>query len=210
MAAATSGTLPAGFELVAGWVPGAEAAELFTHLREVVPWEHKRVLVFGKEHPVPRLTCWFGPSAYSYSGSTNEAHPITSIPALEDLRQHLESFTGASFNSLLANYYRDGRDSMGWHSDDEVELGPSPTIASVSLGAARDFHLRPRGGGPVVRARLGGGDLLVMSGRSQMDWQHSLPKRAASEPRINLTYRLFDPRAPASEGLQLGAEAPAP
>lgn len=176
------------------FVSAAEADSLFDRLRQTVPWEQQEISLFGRRQPVPRLTCWFGSAAYEYSGITNVAHRWT--PDLIDLRRAVEGAAGARFNSCLANYYRNGRDSVGWHSDDEAELGPRPIIASVSLGAVRRFRLRHRRSGTVRDLDLLSGSLLVMWGDCQAEWQHCVPKRLGlAEARINLTFRSFETSA---------------
>ena len=174
--------LPEGFELVRGWLRVPQ---------DIVPpedWRQESVTVFGKTWPVPRMTAWYGTEAYTYSGIRHEA---TELPAkLEAMRRELEGCTGARFNSVLANLYRTGRDSVAWHSDDEPELGVEPVIASVSLGARRTFVIRTRDKADRWKVDLGHGDLLVMRGRSQIDYQHAVPKTAAPVgPRVNLTFR---------------------
>lgn len=174
------------------FLPPAEATALLTHLTADVAWEQRAIRMFGQELPQPRLTAWYGDPAarYTYSGLTWEPRPWTA--ALRDLRQRVEAAAGARFNSVLLNLYRDGRDSMGWHADDEPELGPAPVIASVSLGATRRFRLRPRPGlqHPAQALDLPAGSLLVMGGVTQRHWQHALPKTARPVgPRLNLTFR---------------------
>ncbi|MBF9235849.1 alpha-ketoglutarate-dependent dioxygenase AlkB [Hymenobacter sp. BT683] len=174
------------------FLPAAEADVLLAQLIRDVSWEHRNIRIFGKELPQPRLTAWYGdPDArYSYSGLAWEPRPWTL--ALHSLRQRIETATGTAFNSVLLNYYRDGRDSMGWHSDDEPELGQSPAIASLSLGATRRFRLRPRAGLdlPPFGLDLPTGSLLLMRGPTQQHWQHALPKTARPiGPRLNLTFR---------------------
>ena len=111
------------------------------------------------------------------------------------LRERIERATGARYNSVLANLYRDGNDSNGWHADDEASLGPQPTIASLSLGATRRFLLRHRADGTTVELALEHGSLVVMAGLSQKCWKHTIPKeRRVREPRINLTFRYVVPR----------------
>lgn len=185
--------LPAGFQLIPTFLPATEAAALLTHLTEAVAWEQRSISLFGKTHPQPRLTAWYGdPEArYAYSGLAWEPKPW--LPALADLRQRVEAAAGCRFNSVLLNLYRDGRDSMGWHSDDEPELGPAPTIASLSLGAERRFRLRPRAGMMAAKpfgVDLPHGSLLLMHPPTQAEWQHALPKTARPVgPRLNLTFR---------------------
>ena len=155
-------------------------------------WEQRAIRIFGQEIPQPRLTAWYGDAAarYTYSGLAWE--PRLWTPALLALRQRIETATGAHFNSVLLNHYRHGRDSMGWHADDEPELGPAPTIASLSLGATRRFRLRPRAGlgHPPFGLDLPSGSLLLMRGPTQQHWQHALPKTARPvAARLNLTFR---------------------
>ena len=174
------------------FLPAAEAETLLAQLTAEVVWEQRSIRIFGQEIPQPRLTAWYGtPEArYTYSGLTWEPRPFT--PALLALRQRVAAATTFRFNSVLLNYYRDGRDSMGWHADDEPELGPEPAIASLSLGATRRFRLRPRAGlvHPPFGLDLPSGSLLLMRGPTQQHWQHALPKTARSiGPRLNLTFR---------------------
>jgi alkylated DNA repair dioxygenase AlkB len=178
------------------WLGRDEADALFERLRQEIPWERHRLSMFGREVDSPRLSCWIGDPGtdYIYSRTRFEPRPWTS--SLLVLRERVEAFSGARFNSVLANLYRDGQDSMGWHSDDEPELGPQPVIASVSLGAERRFRLRrklPRG----TRATplglpLAHGSLLCMAGDTQRYYQHDLPKLAGMVgARINLTFRFI-------------------
>ncbi|RAK64652.1 alpha-ketoglutarate-dependent dioxygenase AlkB family protein [Hymenobacter edaphi] len=172
----------------------AAAAALLQALTATAAWRHESITLFGKPVLQPRLTAWHGDAGarYRYSGLLLTPEPWT--PALQALREQVEAATGARFNSVLLNLYRHGQDSMGWHADDEPELGPAPVIASVSLGATRRFRLRPRpGSGPPhapVGLELGSGSLLLMQGPTQRYWQHAVPKTAqAIGPRLNLTFR---------------------
>lgn len=171
--------------------PPAESIALFAELRETLPWHQEELMIFGRERPVPRLVSWHGdPDArYAYSGVRHEPAPWT--PALTRVREHVQQLAGSRFNSVLANLYRDGRDGMGWHSDDEPELGQNPVIASVSFGATRRFRLRHRRERTLTHAlELTDGSVLVMAGATQHHWQHSITKTARPVgPRINLTYR---------------------
>lgn len=184
--------------LRAGFLDDAEATALQARLADEVPWTVHRIRMFGRWVDSPRLSCWMGePQArYRYSGALFEPEPWH--PAIAALLPRLAVACGARFNSVLLNRYRHGRDSMGWHSDDEPELGPAPVIASLSLGEARRFLLRMKDN-HAVRAewRLAHGDLLVMRGDCQREAQHALPRmaRAAGE-RINLTFRWIVPRHP--------------
>ena len=187
----------AWLELEPGFVPADERALLFAALRASVPWETHVIRLFGREVASPRLSCWIGdPDAvYVYSGARFVPHAW--MPELASLRARIEAATGASYNSVLANLYRDGADGMGFHADDEPELGPEPVIASLSLGARRRFVLKHRTRPLRHELLLGDGDLLVMRGATQGHWKHALPKTArAVGARINLTFRHVAPRAP--------------
>lgn len=173
------------------WLGPVEADALFTALRDDVPWEVHRIRIFGREVDSPRLSCWIGdPDArYRYSGTMFEPYPWPH--ALQPLRERLKATVGVAFNSVLANLYRDGRDAMGWHSDDEPELGAEPVIASVSLGATRRFAFKHRQQPESKLALdLPHGSLLVMSGATQRHYRHALPRTARPVgARINLTFR---------------------
>jgi alkylated DNA repair dioxygenase AlkB len=151
--------------------------------------------MFGRRVAVPRLIAWHGDPEcrYRYSGQTYEPAPWT--PGLARLRAILCARTGVAWNAVLANYYRDGNDSVGWHADDERELGPTPediAIASLSLGATRRFVMRHRARGTRRVIDLCDGSLLVMRGTTQKHWRHALPKTAAHvAPRLNLTFRVI-------------------
>ncbi len=153
-------------------------------------WQQSRVKVYGREHPIPRLEAWCGARGieYRYSG---QALVATGWP--EVLRPLVDAVcreTGEPFNAMLANWYRTGDDRMGWHADNEPELGVNPVVASLSLGANRDFRLRLNADhGQTIKVALGEGDLLIMAGALQHHWQHSVPKRARAEDRISLTFR---------------------
>ena len=167
------------------------AQEWFTRLYDEISWERHRLRLFGREVDSPRLSCWIGDAdtVYTYSGTRFTPHPWT--PACAELREKISVLCGERYNSVLCNLYRDGRDSMGWHSDDEAELGTQPCIASLSLGATRRFRLRHRRD-PAQRLELdlASGSLVLMSGATQRNYRHDLPKSArVIEPRINLTFR---------------------
>jgi alkylated DNA repair dioxygenase AlkB len=187
--------------LLPQWLPAEEAEATFTALYAAVPWETHRLRLFGREVDAPRLSCWIGDphTSYVYSGTRFEPNPWPSL--LANLRERLQRVCGARFNSVLANLYRDGCDSMGWHSDDEPELGDQPLIASLSLGAERRFRLRRRlpravksSPADTVNLLLPPGSVLRMAGATQRLYRHDLPKtRRAVTPRINLTFRWIGP-----------------
>ncbi len=161
-------------------------------LREL-PLAQETIRMIGRDVLVPRLVAFCGEPGlrYRYSGRDHDAAPWT--PTLRALVDQLRSATGTRYDTVLCNYYRDGRDAMGRHADDEPELGPSPDdirIASVSLGSRRTFRMRPRAGGDRIDYLLGEGDLLVMGGTTQAHWVHEVPRtKAAVGPRLNLTFR---------------------
>jgi alkylated DNA repair dioxygenase AlkB len=192
----------AGFELIP--MPDAEVfyldrlelaqsdTEVLRTLIAEVPWRSEEVAMWGRKIPQPRLTAWHGDagSVYAYSGI--ELQPAPWTPTLLDIKTRIEDVAGAAFNSVLLNYYRDNRDSIGFHSDDEPELGERPAIASLSLGEERTFilkHKRSRAVEP-VRLRLASGSLLLMKGDTQRYWRHGILKESRPRgPRVNLTFR---------------------
>ena len=173
------------------FLPAARADALFEQLRHEIAWEIHRIRLFGREVDSPRLSCWIGDEGASYVYSKTRFEPKPWPPALQILRKEISVAAGERFNSVLANLYRDGRDGMGWHSDDEPELGAAPVIASLSLGASRRFSLKHRRSGAKPMALdLPHGSLLVMRGDTQKNYRHALPKTTKSvAERINLTFR---------------------
>ncbi|MBE7437178.1 MAG: alpha-ketoglutarate-dependent dioxygenase AlkB [Spirochaetales bacterium] len=166
----------------------SRADALFTQLRHSVDWQSGHLYLHGAERRIPRLFQWYGERDYSYSGRKHRALPL---PAdLDDLRNLLQKTLGLRFNSVLCNLYRNGKDSVAMHSDDEPELGPCPAIASISLGAVRRFVLRHKSTGERIVLPLEHGSLLLMSGRTQAIYQHGIPKTTVpTGERINLTFR---------------------
>lgn len=169
-----------------------EARKYFDALRSETVWREEEVVIWGKRHLQPRLVAWHGDpgTTYRYSGSVLQPCPWT--PTLLALRNRVAEMAGASFNSVLLNLYRNEHDNMGWHSDDEPELGAEPTIASISLGEAREFRLkhRTRKDLPLSCMNLTDGSVLIMSGPTQRHWRHCLKRETATlGERINLTFR---------------------
>jgi alkylated DNA repair dioxygenase AlkB len=178
-----------------GFLDAAAADELLRELLQSVPWKQEHLRLYGREIPFPRLTAWCGdPGAvYTYSGIVNEPRAWTA--GLARLRDRLHVALGVRFNSALLNLYRTGSDSMGWHADDEHELGERPLIASVSLGATRRFELRPLRKGDSRGLALEHGSLLVMSGDTQRCWKHQVPKEpTVRASRVNVTFRVVGAR----------------
>jgi len=176
--------------LIKQFYSSPEAQLLFTELQSSLAWQEEAIFIFGKSVKVPRLMCWIGDTDayYRYSGVDHQPSPWTQ--SLQAIRQRVEQQCQHSFNSVLANLYRDGQDSMGCHADNEKELGLNPLIASLSLGEERLFRLHHKQRKERLDMFLQNGDLLIMAGALQHHWLHSLPKTKKSKnPRINLTFR---------------------
>lgn len=173
-----------------------ESDKLFKALKANIQWEQKTIKFYGKELNVPRLTAWYGDidKPYTYSGIVNNSHQWT--PELLQIKNRIEAVAGVQFNSVLLNLYRDGNDSVGWHCDDEKELGINPVIASVSFGETRTFKFRNLADKKLVeKVELSNGSFVLMTGETQHKWEHTIPKvttktRTIGE-RINLTFRVI-------------------
>lgn len=180
----------APFSLYKAWLQNPEADRLLCQLEARDDWTQGSVRMFGRIVPEPRLSIFEGDLGISYSYAQRRLQGVGWTAELAQLRDRFQRELGIASNSVLMNLYRNGRDSMGWHRDNEPELGPDPKVISLSLGAARDFHLRCDADGRVQRLHLEHGDLLVMGSESQTKWMHCLPKRLkVSDLRINMTFR---------------------
>ena len=167
-----------------------EADTALNALIQQVPWQQAEIQLFGRKVLTPRLSCWMGEPDAVYRYSNTSFRPEPWNPVVLMLKSHVEAATGRKFNSVLLNYYRNGSDAMGWHSDDEAELGVRPMIASLSLGGVRRFLLRNKSGGKSLGIDLAHGSLLIMQGDTQKHYQHSLPRTVKMvDARINLTFR---------------------
>lgn len=170
-----------------------ESDRLFIELTQTLDWRQDWITIYGRSMPQPRLSAWYGDpgKSYTYSGITMCPSPWTHT--LLDLKAKVEAVSGVMFNSVLLNLYRDGNDSMGWHSDDEPELGQNPVIGSLSLGGTRRFMLRHRSEkGWKHQLESTSGSFLLMQGTTQHYWQHQVPKtKRPVLPRINLTFRVI-------------------
>ena len=174
--------------LIDGTGGAFEWGKITACLAETMPWRIETARLFGREMPVPRMTAWFGDADYTYSGICHRAAPFPAV--VQRLREWAENISGASYNAVLLNLYRNGSDSVGWHSDNEAGLGDRPTIASLSLGATRRFQLRHRRTKEMITLELREGHWLIMSGETQRFWLHQVPKTTAIVGRrINLTFR---------------------
>ena len=177
--------------LLQGVFPEWESQKLFVRLLDEISWQQPLIHVAGKKLRIPRLQAWHGDTKarYHYSGLSLDPAAWTELLLL--IKTRVEQVSNTVFNSLLLNRYRDGRDSVGWHSDDEVELGRNPTIASLSLGATRSFRLQHKNRPELkVKLELQQGSVLVMAGELQHHWRHQLPKtQKPVGERVNLTFR---------------------
>lgn len=183
--------LPSAEVHLAQLCDSAAAQAWFARLDADIPWKQHRLRLFGRQVAAPRLSCWMGDvgAAYTYSRVHFEPQPWT--PAVAELRDATTRLCGERYNAALCNLYRGGQGAMGWHSDDEPELGPAPVIASLSFGAPRRFRLRHKLDPDLrLELELESGSLLYMAGATQANYRHDLPRSArVTEPRINLTFR---------------------
>lgn len=176
--------------LISSFYSDEQAQQLFKQLRQSLAWQEEKIFVYGRWLKVPRLMCWYGDkqAEYRYSGVNHQPLPWTK--ALLAIKEKIQLFYPSDFNSVMANLYRDGNDSMGCHADDEKELGENPVIASLSLGEQRILRFRHQQTKERLDVPLNNGDLLIMAGEIQHHWRHELPKTKKSKAeRINLTFR---------------------
>jgi alkylated DNA repair dioxygenase AlkB len=176
-----------------GFFSTNESDELFSELNSSIKWRQDTIQMFGKYLPLPRLTAWYGDEGKSYIYSGIEQHPDPWIPVLSRIKERIEKTVEVSFNSVLLNLYRDGKDSVAWHTDDEVELGQNPIIGSVSFGFTRRFSLKHKQNkSQKVDIDLTHGSFLLMRGETQHHWLHQIAKTTKTVmPRINLTFRII-------------------
>lgn len=171
-----------------------QADHYFNLLQHELAWRQERIVIYGKEHWVPRLQAWYGDAEATYHYSSLTLQPLAWTKTLLALKTQCELFSGQTFNSVLANYYRDGQDSMGMHSDDEAELGPRPIIASLSFGQTRVLNFQHKKAKTRHKLPLNHGSLLIMAGATQQNWQHGIAKlKRPTGGRINLTFRRILP-----------------
>ena len=174
-------------------LPLADTAHaVMRHLIDEVPWRTEKIVVWGRTYPQPRLIAWHGDVGMNYTYSGINLSPLPWTRALLDIKRRVEAVARTDFNSVLLNYYRDHRDSMGLHSDDEPELGERPILASLSLGEERTFILKHKSDKALkpVRLKLASASLLLMKGETQHYWKHGIEKETRPcGPRVNLTFR---------------------
>ena len=168
----------------------AESNALLESFISKLPWESMTIKMFGRDTKIPRLQCWIGDEGCEYRYSGKQLNRQIWNQDLRMIRKKIYKELKVDFNSVLANYYRDGKDSMGWHSDDEKELGPNPTIASISFGSERDLVFRSKISKKTLAIPQTNGCLILIDGETQKNWQHSIKKtQKIIGPRINLTFR---------------------
>ena len=166
-----------------------QCQDLLDRLISEIDWQHE-YFSFGRRFDVPRLQAWYADAGvhYRYADNMLQSHPW--IPLLLSIKQTVEQQSGHEFNSALVTYYRDGHDYVTWHADDEPELGDAPVIASLSLGATREFRFRHKGNGHIGSLSLHDGELLIMHPEFQQAWEHAVPQQSdIVSPRINITFR---------------------
>lgn len=188
----------AALTIVEQFYPADYSRRLYQRLVEEQPWPDNRYIVAGRQFVLPRLQTWHADPGivYSYSNNLLQTRPWTTL--LTDIRRQVENHLHTPFNSVLVNWYRNGNDSVGWHADNEAELGPQPLIASLTLGATRPFAFRRKHGTEQKQILLKSGTLLIMQPDFQHHWLHSVPTVAdVTAGRINLTFRQVIP-APSS------------
>ncbi|MFN3754385.1 alpha-ketoglutarate-dependent dioxygenase AlkB family protein [Flavobacterium sp.] len=183
----------ADIEYYSNFFDVVRANELFEQLKTNIPWQQDHITVFGKTHPQPRLTALFGNEGKPYGYSNIVMQPHQWNPLLMFVKDEIEAVCNENFTTVLLNYYRDGKDSNGWHADNEKELGRNPIIASVSFGAVRPFHLQHNTvKEQKLKINLEHGSLLIMKGTTQHFWKHQIPKTVKEiGSRINLTFRII-------------------
>lgn len=167
--------------------------DLFNQIYLNSKWQEEYIKIFGRKIKCPRKIAYYGNDhvCYKYSGNIHQAEKF--YPLLLEIKNELEHYTGENFNFVLLNYYKDGQDYMGFHSDDEKELGENPFIASISLGASRLIKFKHKKDKLIHKLVLNHNSLLIMKGKSQQEWLHSIPKTSANVgARINMTFRLIN------------------
>ncbi|CAN5424499.1 alpha-ketoglutarate-dependent dioxygenase AlkB [soil metagenome] len=171
-----------------------ESLNFMRQFIQSVPWQQRMVTMYGKQMITPRLTAWYGDAGRGYTFSGSKFDPLPWTKELLLIRQKTEAVAGITFNSVLLNYYRDGNDSVAWHSDDEYELGEKPVIASVSFGQVRRFDVRHKTNHQnKYSVDLENGSLLLMKGDLQHNWEHRIAKSTKPlKERVNLTFRVIN------------------
>ena len=185
--------LPEHFKYIPDILDNRTARKLFNTLYKTAPWKNERLKMFGKEVITKRMSVLYGDEGLEYSYAGERKIAVRWTPELLKIKTIVEKVSGTAFNVCLINKYENGTEGMGWHSDNEPELGLQPTITSVSLGAHRRFDIRDRNTGSTWHVMLEQGSLLLMSGDSQTRYKHQVPQsRTVTGARINLTFRYIE------------------
>lgn len=171
----------------------SESKMLLEKFIQEIPWQQRSQLMYGKEVITPRLTAWFGDSGIDYSLTGKSQQPLPWTDELLMIKNRIEPFSGAKFDSVLLNYYRDGNDSVSWHTDNDGVPGKNWIVASVSFGQTRVFDFRHKDDHSFkYSVVLENGSYLLMKGGFQEQWQHRVPKsKTILKPRVNLTFRVL-------------------
>lgn len=180
--------------LIENFFSKAASDNLYSRLLSDIKWMETKIVVYGKEHDTPRLTAWYGDPGTDYTYSGLKMNPFRWTEDLLFIKNKVDEAAGVTFNSVLLNLYGSGKDSVGWHRDNEKEFGINPVIASVSFGETRPFHLKHKFKKDVEKViiPLTHGSLLIMKGTTQHYWEHQIPKTSKEiSPRINLTFRVI-------------------
>lgn len=176
--------------------PSDSADNILNQLLSELSWRTDSITLYGRRIPIPRLQCWMGESHCNYKYSGISMAPLPWVPAITEIRNRIQRAAGTLFNCVLINQYRNGRDSNGWHADDEKILGNAPIIASASFGVTRRFQLKPKNGnaGKSSTFYLSHGSLIIMNAGIQEEWLHQIPKeKQVDGVRLNLTFRYIPP-----------------
>ena len=179
-------------EYYSGFLSHSESEYYFNCLASEINWQHDQLLMFGKHITTKRKVAWYADQHYEYIYSNTKKIAKNWTSNLKKIKDELEHYTEETFNSCLLNYYQDGSEGMGWHSDNEIVMKKNASIASISLGASREFMFRHKKSHEQHTVELGNGSLLLMKSTTQDNWKHQLPTRKrVIKPRINLTFRSF-------------------
>lgn len=184
---------PAKADLYPNFLSKEQADYLLKNLINSVKWNQEEINFMGKISPIPRKTFWYSKENREYTYSGIKVLPVPYPEAIKRLNKLVEEKSGYKFNSVLLNLYRDGDDKVSWHADDEKSLGKEINIASISVGAERDFQFKSKhNSADKEEIVLTHGSLLVMHSPIQDHWLHQIPvRKKVSEPRINLTFRFI-------------------
>lgn len=180
-------------EYYSDFMSSLDSQHFFNSLKCEIDWQQDQLIMYGKHINTKRKVAWYGDKPYEYTYSNNKKIAKDWTKTLKEIKRQLEEYTGEYFNSCLLNYYHNGSEGMGWHSDDEIMMKKHATIASISLGVERTFIFQHKHSKAQLSLELENGSLLLMKGATQEYWKHQLPiRKRIQSPRVNLTFRQFD------------------